>query len=59
MARPSVEAVGDGEIEAVRIPSAFNEDGDSSVRLRVGWYLKLQACVSDRVHGAFLRLWRG
>ena len=54
MARPSVEAVGDGEIEAEMIPSAFDEDGASFVRLGVGWNFKLQACVPDCVHGAVL-----
>lgn len=56
MTRPSVEAVGDGEIEAVMIPSAFDEDGASFVRLHVGWYFKLQACVPGCFHGAFLTL---
>lgn len=53
MARPSVEAVGDGEIEAVMIPSAFDEDEASFVRLCVGWYFKLQACVPGCVHGVY------
>lgn len=57
MACPSVEAIGDGEIEAVVKPSAFDEDGANLalVRLRVGlWYFKLQARLPDCIHGASL-----
>lgn len=53
IAGPSVEAIGDRELESVVKPGAFDEDGGAFVLLRVGWYFELQACVPDCVHGAF------